>query len=101
MQILEDNQVEVEVIRYLDQPLDRHELNLLLQQLGPALLRKGEALYQELGLAQASQEELLEALLAHPVLLERPIVVRGSQAIVARPPEKVLQLWTTGDDQLV
>lgn len=101
LQILEDNQVEVQVIRYLDQPLDRQELTLLLQQLGPALVRKGEALYRELGLAQASQEELLEALLAHPSLMERPVVVRGSQAVIARPPEKVLQLWTAGDDQLV
>lgn len=101
LQILDEHKVDYQVVRYLEQPLDAHELRRLLQKLGPALVRKGEALYKELNLGQASQEELLEALLAHPALMERPVVVRGSQAIIARPPEKVLELWAAGDDQLV
>lgn len=101
LQILNEQKIEYQVVYYLEQPLDRVELRQLLQTLGPALVRKGEPLYKELSLSGASQEELLEALLSHPALMERPVVVRGSQAIIARPPEKALELWAASDDQLV
>jgi arsenate reductase len=57
-----------------------------------AVMRTGEALYQELGLSSADRETLLDAMVAHPILIERPIVIRGDRAVVARPPEKVLDL---------
>ena len=57
------------------------------------MLRKGEAEYKELGLAgEKSEDELIAAIVANPILLERPIVVVGNKAIIGRPPEKVLEI---------
>lgn len=86
-----------QVIDYLQAPPSEGELRTLLQQLGrPAreLLRSGEDEYQALGLADASLTDaaLLRAIAAHPKLLQRPIVVRGGRAVIARPPELLLQL---------
>lgn len=86
-----------QVIEYLKTPPDEGDLRTLLAQLGvPAreLLRSGEAEYQALGLADASltDTDLLRAIAAHPQLLQRPIVVRGDRAVIARPPELLLQL---------
>ena len=68
----------------------------LLKKLGMKpgeLLRRGEAIFKEhYGGRDLSEEEALEALLAHPILMERPIAVRGDRAVVARPPERVLEL---------
>lgn len=50
------------------------------------------ALYAELGLEKAGRDELLEAMTAHPILIERPIAIRGDRAVVARPPERILDL---------
>jgi arsenate reductase len=54
--------------------------------------RTGEAVYAELGLDRAGPEELLEAIAANPILLERPIFVVGDRAVIGRPPERVLEL---------
>lgn len=82
--------------RYLDEPLSREELADLRGRLGrPAAqwVRRGEPAWLEAGLSDASGEDaLLDALAAHPVLLERPILVRGGRAVVGRPPETVLEL---------
>ena len=56
------------------------------------MMRTGEAVYKELELGKASPDELLAALTAHPVLLERPIVVVGERAVIARPPERLLEI---------
>jgi arsenate reductase len=56
------------------------------------MIRTGEDIYATLGLADVSGDELLEAIAAHPVLLERPIVVRDGRAVIARPPELLLDL---------
>ena len=55
-------------------------------------MRTGEAVYKELGLADAEGGALLDAMAENPVLIERPIVIRGDRAVVARPPERVLEL---------
>ena len=55
-----------------------------------ALIRTGEPEYA--GLEHASRDALLDALTRHPALIERPVVVRGDRAVVARPPERVLEL---------
>lgn len=95
-QLLADKGVEVEVIDYLRTPPSREELRALLDKLGmnPAeLVRRGEAVFKENYAGRAlSDDEWLEALAAHPVLIERPIVVRGERAVLGRPPEKVLEL---------
>ncbi|HEX2011495.1 MAG TPA: arsenate reductase (glutaredoxin) [Roseateles sp.] len=87
-----------EVIDYLQTPPDLEELQTLLQRLAlPAreLLRSGEDEYQALGLADPGLPEaaLLAAVAAHPRLLQRPIVVNGERAVIARPPELLLGLF--------
>ena len=59
---------------------------------GKVLMRKGEPEYRELGLADADDDALFDAMVAHPILIERPIVVRGDRAVVARPPERLMEL---------
>jgi len=88
---------EVEVVNYLDTPPDAAELKQLLKLLGiPArqLLRSGEAAYQELGLADPALDEdaLIAAMVAHPILIERPIVLANGKAALGRPPENILAI---------
>lgn len=93
--LLEEKQVPFTLRLYVQEPLSRKELTALLQKLNlpaSALLRKKDPLYRELfGGKSLSEEESLEALLAYPLLMERPVVARGQEAIVARPPEKILE----------
>ncbi|MGB1108829.1 MAG: arsenate reductase (glutaredoxin) [Gammaproteobacteria bacterium] len=98
MALLEDRGTPVEVIKYLDTPPSADELKAILKQLdmGPReLLRKGETEYKELNLADPSldDEALIQAMVEHPKLIERPIVIRDGKAIVARPPERVGELF--------
>lgn len=94
--LLEEQGIAFEERRYLDRPLDEAELEELQRRLGRPLaewIRKGESAYGEAGLAEDSDETALRsAIVEHPVLLERPIVVRGARACVGRPPEDVLTL---------
>jgi len=55
-------------------------------------VRKGEKVYRELGLAEADRDTLLDAMVAAPILIERPIVIKGDRAVVGRPTEAVLDL---------
>lgn len=91
--LLEERGLEPQVIPYLEQPPDAATLRLLLDKLGLAageLVRRKEAPYRELGLADASDEQLIAAMVEHPVLIERPIVVTDKGAALGRPPENVL-----------
>ena len=94
--ILHDRGVDAEYIRYLDQAPTLDELRRLMSLLDiddpRAMMRRGEPIYDELGLDDAGPHELLRAITEHPILLERPIVVRGNRAVIARPPERVLDL---------
>lgn len=94
--ILRERGVEAEVVRYLDTPPGVEELRRLMGLLGiddPRLMmRTGESVYAELGLADADPDRLLEAISQHPILLERPILVIGDRAVIARPAERVLEL---------
>ena len=94
--LLEERGVDFEERRYLEEALDRGELDELRQRLGrPAgeWVRSGEAAYGEAALGPDSVEaDLLDAMAAHPVLIERPILVRGRRAVVGRPPEEILAL---------
>ena len=88
---------EVEVVNYLATPPDAAELKRLLQLLGiPArqLLRTGEAVYKQLDLADLAlgDDVLIAAMAAHPILIERPIVVANGKAAIGRPPEAVLAI---------
>ena len=94
--LLAERGVTPQRVRYLDTPPSRAELERVLALLGTedprALTRTGEPLYVELGLAEADRDALLDALAAHPQLIERPVVLRGDRAVVARPPERLLEL---------
>ncbi|RMH04473.1 MAG: arsenate reductase (glutaredoxin) [Planctomycetota bacterium] len=95
-ELLERRGFVAEYRHYLEQPPTRPELEDLLQRLGlddpSPLVRRKEAAFAELELAQAGREELLEALVRRPELLERPILERGRRAVIARPPEAALPL---------
>ena len=86
--ILRENGEEPEVAEYLKAPLGQAELAGLLKKLGvPAhdLLRTQEDEYDELGLSpDTPAEDILTAIVSHPILLERPIVVKGRRAVIAR-----------------
>ena len=94
--LLEANGVQPEIVRYLETPPDRETLQILLQKLGMSsvrqLMRTKEELYKTLRLDDADEAQLLDALTAHPVLLERPIVINGDRARIGRPPEAVLEI---------
>ncbi|GIZ13232.1 arsenate reductase (glutaredoxin) [Pseudomonas sp. NCCP-436] len=97
LELLENRGLQPTVIRYLETPPNADELRTLLGKLGISareLLRKGEDEYRELELADTSLSEaqLIEAMVSHPRLIERPILVAGDRAVVGRPPEKVLEL---------
>jgi arsenate reductase len=90
--------VEFERVDYTIDPLSRERLIELLGKLGlkpRALLRTKDPAYQELGLASpdVSDEVLLDAMAAHPTLVQRPIVERGARAVLARPAERVRALF--------
>jgi arsenate reductase len=98
LQLLRDHGIEPTVVEYLKSPLTADQLAALLKKLKLSardILRDGEAEYTTLKLADPSksEQELIQALVAHPVLLQRPIVEHGSKAVVGRPPENIQKLF--------
>lgn len=95
-QLLEERGAPFEERRYLDEPLSRSELDELARRLGlppREWVRTGEAAWKESGPGpDAEDDAILDAIAAHPVLLQRPIAVRGRRAVLGRPPERVLEL---------
>ncbi|MDC3240258.1 arsenate reductase (glutaredoxin) [Gammaproteobacteria bacterium] len=97
LEIIEINDVEVQVILYLQNPPSVSELNSLLEKLGmkaSELVRKGESIIKELDidLSSISNDDLISIMAEHPILIERPIVFNESSAIIGRPPENVEEL---------
>jgi arsenate reductase (glutaredoxin) len=94
--LLQEKGIEPRVVEYLKTPLRKEALRQLVGQLGihpEQLVRKGEDVYkQELAGKTLTESQWLEALAAHPILMERPVVVRGKRAVIGRPPEKVLEI---------
>jgi len=94
--LLEERGVDFQTRLYLEEPLDRDELEGLGKRLGKSVgewTRKKEAAFGETGLSKDSDEEaILGAMVEAPILMERPIVVRGESAAIGRPPEDVLAL---------
>ncbi len=84
-------------VKYLDDAPSRSELEAVVRMLGltspRGMMRTSERIYGELGLADADDERLIDAMTKHPILIERPIVIRGERAVIARPPSKVLELF--------
>lgn len=97
LELLEAEGIIPTLVKYLEKPPTAAALRDLLDMLGldpRGLMRKGEAEYTELNLANPdlSREQLIEAMVTHPRLIERPIMIKDGQAIIGRPPEKVLDL---------
>ena len=96
LQLLRDNGHEPNVIDYLITPPNVNELNNICKSLGKRpveLIRKGEREYKELKINEiVRDDDLLIAMVTHPKLIERPIVIKGEVAIIGRPPENVLKL---------
>jgi arsenate reductase len=94
--LIESNGIEPQVVEYLKTPPTKEELRGLLKKLGmkpEQLVRRGEDVYkQKFAGKSLTEEQWLDALAKNPVLIERPIVVKGSQAVLGRPPENVLAL---------
>ena len=95
--LLEEQGITPEIILYLNTPPDADTLKKLLKQLDMSarqLLRKGEQEYKDNQLSNTdlSDEDLVQAMVRHPKLIERPIVVCGNQARIGRPPESVLTI---------
>ena len=95
--LLQEQGYEPKVRLYLENPPDRAELKAILRKLGIGareLLRKGEAEYRELGLADEGLDDaaLVAAMASHPRLIERPIVIAGRRAAIGRPPQSVLEI---------
>ncbi len=94
--VLDEAGVEVDEVRYLQTRPPRVELERVLQLLGTddpmTIVRRKEPLFDELGLEGADRDTLLEALATHPILIERPIVIRGDRAVLARPADRVREI---------
>lgn len=101
--ILEEAGAAAEQVRYLDAAPSRDVLLDLLRMLGStdprSIVRTNEVRYDELGLASASDDELLDAIVQHPILLQRPIFVKDGRAVIARPAERVRELLEQSDDE--
>jgi arsenate reductase len=87
------------VVEYLKNPPSAEELKAVLKKLHMRpreFMRKGEALYKELGLADESigDDKLIAVMVENPVLIERPVVLYNARALLGRPPENVLDLFT-------
>lgn len=98
LQLLEERGAQPRVVEYLKQPPDRATLSHILDLLGlepRALMRTKEAEYREQGLDNPalSREQLIDAMITTPKLIERPIVIKDGKAVLGRPPEKVLELF--------
>jgi arsenate reductase len=96
LKLLQEKGVEIEIVEYLKEVPTHAELEEILLKLGMKaedLLRKGEKVFKELYKGKnLSDAEWIEAMVAEPKLIERPIFVKEDKAVVGRPPEKVLDL---------
>jgi len=95
--LLRERGIEPEIVEYLKNPPDENEMARILGMLEMdplELMRKGEDEYAELGLEEKKDDhaELIKQMLAHPILIERPIVVKDNKARLGRPPENVLEI---------
>jgi arsenate reductase len=95
LDLLRDNGIEPEIVLYLKTPPSRAELVQMIDDAGidvRSAVRKRESLYTDLGLASASDDELLDAMAANPILIERPFVVTDKGTRLARPIDNVREI---------
>lgn len=97
LELLQNNGVEPNIVEYLATPPTHQQLDSILRGLNMEprdLMRKNESEYKDNGIDKPdlSRDQLIEAMIAHPKLIERPIVVAGDQIVIGRPPEAVLTI---------
>lgn len=97
LELIRGKGIEPKIVEYLKTPPSAKELKSLVARLGIVprdLIRKKEAPYKDLGLddPKLSDDALIKAMVENPVLIERPIVVKGDKAALGRPPEAVLKI---------
>ncbi len=97
LELLGENGIQPEIVEYLESPPDADTLVALLDMLGlepRELMRTHEAEYKEakLDTPELTREQLIAAMVEHPKLIERPIVVSNGKAAIGRPPERVLDI---------
>ncbi len=97
LELLKNKGIEPAIREYLQQPPSKAEVEMLLDLLGgnaQELIRDGEPEFKKLGMRKADlgKADITKAIAAHPILLQRPIVVAGKRAAIGRPPEAVLPL---------
>lgn len=98
VEILQERGVDTEVIEYLKAPLDRATFERFLDLLAgpPADLVRKDKRFKELGLNPddyVTRAQVVDVLVKHPELMERPVVIRNGRAVIARPSERVLELF--------
>lgn len=94
--LLEENDFDVDIVYYLDQPPSKDEIRALAAKLGLPLrkiLRKSEPAYEQFNLHDKglNEEIVLDIVTKHPILIERPILLIGEKAVIGRPPERVVE----------
>lgn len=93
--ILEEKNVDANVVEYLTAPPTKDDLKKILGMLGLSaseIVRKKEASAAGVDVANLSEDALIDQMVAHPIIIERPIVVSGNKAVMGRPPENVLTI---------
>ncbi|MBT0811798.1 arsenate reductase (glutaredoxin) [Litoribacter ruber] len=96
VKILQDNNLNPEVVKYLDSPLNAEDLKSLVGKLGVEpidLVRKNEKVWKEnFKDKNLTAEEVIRAMAENPILMERPVIIKGDKAVIGRPPENVKSL---------
>ncbi len=95
LELLRNHDIEPKIVEYLKTPPTASEIQTLLMKLGLSaaeLLRKKEKVMGELNLDTQNEKAVIQAMTEHPILIERPIVVRGGRAVLGRPPQNVEKL---------
>lgn len=95
LSLLKERQLDFEIIEYLKTPPNFSTIHQILEKLGGSaaqLVRTSEKEYQALNLAQADKYRLIEAIVEHPNLMQRPIIVSKNRAVIGRPPEQALTI---------
>ena len=96
LNLLEEKNIEAKVVKYLDKTPSKDELKDILNKLNMTaqeLMRKGETIYKELALEnETNEDKLLESMINNPKLIERPVIIKGDKAVIARPIENLEEL---------
>jgi len=97
LKILKESETDFDSVNYFEEPLNKKTLTKLIKSLGIPprdLLRKNESIYRELGLSkkELSDPQIIDLMVKYPDLIQRPIVIKGDEVVLARPAEEIEKL---------